>query len=81
MILKKSDFEQHGYTAGCRGCIKLQRGDGSRAGHNEACRVRMNERISDTVEGRDRKAGEAARVDNELTRELEQEDYRRKKEQ
>ena len=81
MWLKKSDFETHGYTGGCRGCIKMQREDGTRAGHNEACRTRMSDCISGTVEGRSRKAREDARVDGESARDKEKEDSKVLKEQ
>ena len=81
MWLKKSDFETHGYTGGCRGCIKLQRDDGTRAGHSEACRNRMNECISGTAEGRERKAREEARAESESAQNKEKMDSKVQKEQ
>ena len=59
----------------------MQREDGTRAGHNEACRTRMNDCIAGTVEGRDRKAREEARVDSESARDKEKEDSKVLKEQ
>ena len=45
--INKSDLEEHGYTAGCPGCISAQANDGiRRGGHTEACRLRIEGVIS-----------------------------------
>ena len=76
MRLEPRDFQVHGYTAGCQGCVHVQRGSGSRRPHTEACRARMEECMATTEEGRRRKEREATRKDAELTAELEKEDQR-----
>ena len=40
--LKERDFESHGYTEGCPGCISLLK-RGTRLAHSKGCRVRMEE--------------------------------------
>ena len=40
--LKERDFESHGYTEGCPGCISLLK-RGARLAHSKGCRVRMEE--------------------------------------
>ena len=52
--LKKSDFETHGYTPGCPGCSKLEYDGVARSGHNEICRKRMEDLLSQTSEGKTR---------------------------
>ena len=41
---------EHGYDAGCHGCIPMQAGIGSRAGHTAACRKRTHEEFRKTPE-------------------------------
>ena len=45
--LKERDFESHGYTEGCPGCISLLK-RGTRLSHSKGCRVRMEEVIRAT---------------------------------
>jgi len=47
--LKKSDFETHGYTPGCRSCSMLEYDGVARHGHNEICRKRMEDLLSQTT--------------------------------
>ena len=49
-----NDFEEHGYTAGCRGCEYLQTGLGGRQGHNDQCRARIEDQLEQTDEGQAR---------------------------
>ena len=48
------DFEEHGQTAGCPGCIWLQTQIGPRRGHTEQCRKRMEEELAKTEAGQQR---------------------------
>ena len=56
--LLPSEFVQHGYTAGCPGCVPLQPRGGNSANHIEQCRLIIEEALSHSVEGRARKARE-----------------------
>ena len=80
MRLSPKDFLEHDYTAGCPGCIRLQRGDGTRKGHSEACRQRMEECLKRSEEGQLRKEREQSRKQGELDREIAKEDERLQKE-
>ena len=40
--LKERDYESHGYTEGCPGCISLLK-RGTRFAHSKGCRVRVEE--------------------------------------
>ena len=44
--LKPADFVKHGYTVGCPGCNWIQTGLGSKRGHNEECRSRMEDSMA-----------------------------------
>ena len=35
------DFDMYGFTGGCPGCGAVQKGDGARGAHTEACRRQM----------------------------------------
>ena len=72
--LQKKDFERHGYTAGCGGCVYLQRNSEVSRNHSEACRKIMEECISNEVDGWLRKQRADDRWRDQLTRELERED-------
>ena len=72
--MSKEDFITHGYTAGCGGCVALQRNLNTARNHTEVCRARMEAEIEKTREGRERKQRAAERIDDQLTRELELED-------
>ena len=74
MRLSPSDFVVHGYTAGCPGCIALRRKAGQSRNHTEQCRLRMENCLKETAEGRSRKEREAARREDELTAALAAED-------
>ena len=58
----KGDFETHGYTAGCPGCLFYETGIGTRAGHTEECRARMEEAIATTEAGARRVAASRSRT-------------------
>ena len=57
MYLKAKDFENHGFSAGCRGCIALMRGDQRSVHHDEDCRKRMTRALKITEDGKKRKKG------------------------
>ena len=61
MRLSPGDFLVHGYTAGCAGCITLRRKTGQSKNHYEECRLRMEQCLTATAEGRSRKEREAGR--------------------
>ena len=67
MRLAPSDFLVHGYTAGCPGCVALRRKTGQSKKHSEECRLRMEQCLAATSEGRSRKEREARRREDELT--------------
>ena len=45
VYLKQSDFEQHGYSDNCEGCLRLQAGMDARP-HAETCRARLEEELA-----------------------------------
>ena len=45
VYLKQTDFGQHGYSADCEGCLRLQAGMGVRP-HSESCRARIEEELA-----------------------------------
>ena len=47
----RADLEEHGYTAGCPGCIAVRDGIGYRS-HKEECRVRIRNELLKTDAGR-----------------------------
>ena len=46
--LKKEDFEVHGYTVDCPGCVSILRAT-ARQAHTEACRKRLEDTLRGTV--------------------------------
>ena len=44
---KLADYENYGFTEGCKGCVWLQNQIGPRVGHSEACRKRVVAKISE----------------------------------
>ena len=52
MRLSPGDFLVHGYTAGCAGCIALRRKTGQSKNHSEERRLRMEQCLTATAEGR-----------------------------
>ena len=81
MRLAPSDFLVHGYTAGCPSGIALCRKTGQSKNHSEECRLRMEQCLAATPEGRSRKEREADRREEELTAALRAEDAKITKEQ
>ena len=80
MRLSPGDFIVHGYTAGCAGCIALRRKTGQSKNYSEECRLRMEQCLTATSEGRSRKEREAGRREEELTAALGAEDEKITKE-
>ena len=68
------DFAKFGYTAGCPGCVQLQRGGGTSRNHNEICRTRLEELLEETVEGQTRKQRALDKREYLRTREFERKD-------
>ena len=56
--LRRTDFAEHGFTDGCRGCASIQKGL-TPVGHNAACHTRMAELLRVGSE-RDRRRVERA---------------------
>ena len=82
MRLLPKDYEKHGYTTGCPGCIRLRRGGaGPSRNHSDECRAKLEGELAGTSEGRARKERETARREEELTQRLSSEDERQKHEQ
>ena len=47
LYIRNADYERHGFTEGCKGCVWLQVGVGPRVGHSEACRNRLEQKIAE----------------------------------
>ena len=47
VYLQRGDFEKHGYTQRCPGCVSILKGT-TRQAHSEACRRRMEDLMKDT---------------------------------
>ena len=75
MYLRKADFDQFGFTAGCSACDALREGR-SRAGilHSDHCRDRITSRLKDTPAGKDRLEANLERENKYLARYIERED-------
>ena len=74
MRVTPGDYKRHGYSAGCLGCVHLQRNTGTSRNLIEVCRSRIEIALEQTDMGRLRKERAAARKDDRLTKELEKED-------
>ena len=82
LMLHPRDFEKHGFTAGCPGCIALKAGKQSRGGrHSEKCRERIEKELMKTPEGRERKERERLRREQEFERIVTEEDKRQRAQQ
>ena len=73
IYLKKSDFEQHGYSKDCKGCRAVLRG-AARTPHTAECRKRMMTAMA----GDDRVRRAEERMNEFLEKTLEKEDKKRK---
>ena len=49
--LRRTDFEQFGYTDNCLGCANARAGRRQAVGHSEQCRSRMEAILATTTEG------------------------------
>ena len=67
MSLRKEDYDKHGYTPGCIGCITLQDGGTSRVGHRQECRTRMLESIAKDETGEERLRLQKEKEDQRMT--------------
>ena len=62
MRVRKIDIEKYGPTQGCPGCRKLNTpGAGGHVTHNEECRRRIKEELSNDEQGRERLEHDAKR--------------------
>ena len=60
--VRKVDLERFGYTLGCVGCANLQaHGNTRNMAHTEVCRARVESKLQDSAEGRQRLAETVAR--------------------
>ena len=66
LYTKASDYIAHGYTQGCRGCEWLQNKLGTRTGHTEECRTRIEKAVSESAEA-DRVSKVHERIDHYAT--------------
>ena len=77
MMLHPRDFQTHGFTAGCPGCIQQQAGTQQRGGrHTEKCRERIEKELGKTPEGRQRKERERLRQQQEFDKMVSEEDQK-----
>ena len=67
---EKKDFERHGYTEGCEGCVRMQMG-GERRSHTQQCRDRMLKAMSEDDEGREKIKRKEEEINEKLARDLE----------
>ena len=68
--LNQTDFEDHGYTQGCRGCEFLQTGLGGRQGHSDLCRSRIEVKLLETEIGQARLGRTRDRIDHWTSKEV-----------
>ena len=55
VYLRQDDFDQYGYTAGCKACSYLRTGlDRQGVPHSEECRARIVQRLQETERGQQR---------------------------
>ena len=47
VYLRNADYEKHGHTQGCKGCIWVQNQIGTRYPHSDACRARLEKAMDD----------------------------------
>ena len=71
VYLQKGDFERHGYTKGCPGCISMLKGS-ARQAHSELCRRRMEGEIKDTDKLKKAEKRRGAFVERAIERDGEQ---------
>ncbi len=64
MRLLPKDYERHGYTTGCPGCIHLRRGGaGPSRNHSDECRARIEAEPAQTERGKARLGHVKERLD------------------
>ena len=62
--LAHKDFDNYGYTEGCRGCGFLQTGIGQRQNHSDQCRDRLEAELAKSEEGQARLEKSKDRIDH-----------------
>ena len=77
-LLRRTDFEQFGYTDNCPGCANARAGRKQAVDHSEQCRCRMETILSTTTEGHERQERARDRF-VQAAKELEDEEPRRKR--
>ena len=66
----KNDFETHGYTVSCPGCLWIQNQIGMKRGHSETCRQRMEVALKDDEPGQERLRRQKERTDHWLAEQV-----------
>ena len=69
MYVKKEDLRRYGYSPGCPGCNSIRSGS-TQVGHNDVCRRRIVDGVSQIDDGRKRIAAARGREEQYLTRPL-----------
>ena len=64
--LRQEDFKEYGYTVGCPGCESIQLESNVRRGHNDECRARMEEELSNTDRGKEIMGRTKDRIDEKV---------------
>ena len=67
---ERRDFEKHGYSDGCEGCIRMQTG-GERRSHTQQCRERMLKAMAEDEEGREKIKRKEEEINEKLARDME----------
>jgi hypothetical protein len=74
MKITEKILQDYGFTEGCEGCRFKQAGLGDGREHSEACRVRLQEAMQESEEGRRKLRKEAERLNMKIAEEMEVEE-------
>ena len=66
---EKRDFDKHGYTEGCEGCIRMKHG-GERRSHSAKCRDRMLKAMNEDEEDRERIKKREEEINEKIARQM-----------
>ena len=64
--LRQEDFAAYGYTVGCPGCESIRLEFNVRRGHNEECRLQMEEELSKADRGKEFMGRTKDRMDEKI---------------
>ena len=73
-----AEIEKYGPTRGCPGCNAKVRGESSRRGHNEECRVRIEKLMREDADDRRKLEATDRRITEHIARKIEKEERKRK---